>query len=97
MRIVDLDDIVGGPRPRSRKDFILSEAVAIKRALEPRERAAGEGGQAAGVAVEKFSKGCGGRTGCPKNAHARQRWGGHHCGSTKTNRAPLPGSDNTES
>jgi len=42
VRVVDLDDIVRGEHAENtyRKDFTLSEAVAIKRALEPKERAA---------------------------------------------------------
>ena len=40
--VVDLDEIVRGEFAENshRKDFTLSEAVAIKRALEPIERAA---------------------------------------------------------
>src|SRR5690349_19827099 len=42
VRVIDLDDIARGGFAENayRKDFTLSEAVAIKRALEPREREA---------------------------------------------------------
>jgi ParB/RepB/Spo0J family partition protein len=42
-----------------RKDFTLSEAVAIKRALEPIERAAAKERMLAGKPMEKFSEGNG--------------------------------------
>src|SRR5262245_38185093 len=55
--VVDLDHIARGEFAENaiRKDFTLSEAVAIKRALEPVERAAAkerqrEGGRAGGQA-----------------------------------------------
>jgi N6-adenosine-specific RNA methylase IME4/ParB-like chromosome segregation protein Spo0J len=57
VRVVDLDEIVRGEFAENacRKDFTLSEAVAIKRALEPLEREAAkerqrEGGRAGGQA-----------------------------------------------
>jgi N6-adenosine-specific RNA methylase IME4 len=45
--VVDLDSIVRGEFAENtfRKDFTLSEAVAIKRAVEPREKAAAKGRQ----------------------------------------------------
>jgi len=59
--VVDLDEIVRGEFAENacRKDFTLSEAVAIKRALEPIERAAAkerqrEGGRAGGEGSGKL-------------------------------------------
>lgn len=59
VRIVDLDDIARGEHAENthRKNFTLSEAVAIKRALEPRERQAASDRMRAGVPLEKFSEG----------------------------------------
>jgi ParB/RepB/Spo0J family partition protein len=53
--VVDLDDIVRGEFTENtvRKDFTLSESVAIKRALEPLERAAAQERMAS---PEKFSE-----------------------------------------
>jgi ParB family transcriptional regulator, chromosome partitioning protein len=57
--VVALDDIVHGEfaENTARKDFTLSEAVAIKRALEPVERAAAKERMLTGKPLEKFSKG----------------------------------------
>lgn len=59
--IVDLDAVVRGEFAENtmRKDFTLSEAVAIKRALEPIEKAAAQDRMRAGRPLEKFSKGNG--------------------------------------
>ena len=56
---VDIDKVVRGEFAENshRKDFTLSEAVAIKRALEPIERAAANARQRAGKPLENFSKG----------------------------------------
>jgi ParB-like nuclease domain/MT-A70 len=56
--VVALDDIVHGEfaENTARKDFTLSEAVAIKRALEPVERAAAKERMLTGKPLEKFSK-----------------------------------------
>ena len=53
--VVDLDDIVRGEFAENayRKDFTLSEAVAIKRALEPIERAAAKERQREGSRTDK--------------------------------------------
>jgi N6-adenosine-specific RNA methylase IME4 len=61
VNIVDLDEIVRGEFAENtyRKDFTLSEAVAIKRAVEPIERAAAQERMRAGRPSEKFSKGNG--------------------------------------
>jgi ParB/RepB/Spo0J family partition protein len=61
VNVVDLDSIVRGEFAENscRKDFTLSEAVAIKRALEPIERAAARQRMVAGKPLEKFSKGNG--------------------------------------
>jgi N6-adenosine-specific RNA methylase IME4 len=57
--IVDLDDIARGEfaENAARKDFTLSEAVAIKRALEPIERAAAKQRQREGA--RRGGKACG--------------------------------------
>jgi ParB/RepB/Spo0J family partition protein len=57
--VVDLDAVVKGEFAENlhRKDFTLSEAVAIKRALEPIERAAAKKRMLAGKPSEKFSEG----------------------------------------
>jgi ParB/RepB/Spo0J family partition protein len=57
--IVPLDDIVRGEfaENTARKDFTLSEAVAIKRALEPIEKAAAQERMLTGKPLEKFSGG----------------------------------------
>ena len=59
--VVDLDDITRGEYAENvhRKDFTLSEAVAIKRALEPIEREAAKERMHAGKPLEKFSEGNG--------------------------------------
>ena len=61
VNVIDLDDIARGEYAENvhRKDFTLSEAVAIKRALEPLERAAAkerqrEGGRSGGKASGKL-------------------------------------------
>jgi N6-adenosine-specific RNA methylase IME4/ParB-like chromosome segregation protein Spo0J len=61
IKAVDLTDIVKGEYAENaiRKDFTLSEAVAIKRALEPAEREAAKARMLAGKPSENFS---GGRT-----------------------------------
>src|SRR5262249_784353 len=65
---INLDKIVRGEFAENtcRKDFTLSEAVAIKRALEPLERTAAkerqrEGGRAGGQASGKLPQASGGR------------------------------------
>jgi ParB family transcriptional regulator, chromosome partitioning protein len=57
--VIDLDDIVRGEFAENtyRKDFTLSEAVAIKRALEPIERARAKERMLAGRPSGKFPKG----------------------------------------
>src|SRR5262245_14395302 len=57
--VVDLDAVVRGEFAENavRKDFTLSEAVAIKRALEPVERAAAKERMLAGKPSGKFPKG----------------------------------------
>jgi N6-adenosine-specific RNA methylase IME4/ParB-like chromosome segregation protein Spo0J len=57
--VVDLEKVALGEFAENavRKDFTLSEAVAIKRALEPVERAAAKERMTAGKPLEKFSKG----------------------------------------
>jgi N6-adenosine-specific RNA methylase IME4/ParB-like chromosome segregation protein Spo0J len=59
VRIVDIDAVVRGEFAENavRKDFTLSEAVAIKRALEPVERAAAKERMLAGKPSGKFPKG----------------------------------------
>jgi ParB-like chromosome segregation protein Spo0J len=59
--VVDLDEIARGEFAENavRKDFTLSEAVAIKRALEPIEREAAQKRMLAGRPLEKFSEGSG--------------------------------------
>jgi ParB/RepB/Spo0J family partition protein len=59
--IVDLDEIARGEFAENavRKDFTLSEAVAIKRALEPLEKVAAQKRMLAGKPLEKFSEGNG--------------------------------------
>jgi N6-adenosine-specific RNA methylase IME4 len=59
--VVDLDEIARGEFAENavRKDFTLSEAVAIKRALEPLEKAAAKERMLAGKPLEKFSEGNG--------------------------------------
>jgi ParB/RepB/Spo0J family partition protein len=59
--VIDLKHIVRGEFAENahRKDFTLSEAVAIKRALEPLERAAAKKRMLAGRPLENFSKGNG--------------------------------------
>jgi ParB/RepB/Spo0J family partition protein len=56
--VVDLDEIARGEFAENavRKDFTLSEAVAIKRALEPLEKAAAKERMLAGKPLEKFSE-----------------------------------------
>jgi ParB/RepB/Spo0J family partition protein len=63
VKIVDLDAVVRGEYAENaiRKDFTLSEAVAIKRALEPIERAAAKERMRAGKPLENFSEGNSGR------------------------------------
>lgn len=58
-RVHDLPEIVRGEfaENTARKDFTLSEAVAIKRTLEPGERAAAKKRMLSGEPSEKFSKG----------------------------------------
>ena len=55
--VVDLDEIVRGEFAENaiRKDFLPSEAVAIKRALEPVEKAAAKERMAEGGKVGKVS------------------------------------------
>jgi ParB/RepB/Spo0J family partition protein len=57
--VVDLDEIARGEFAENaiRKDFTLSEAVAIKRALEPIERAKAKKRMLVGKPSEKFSEG----------------------------------------
>ena len=57
--VVDLDAVVRGEfaENANRKDFTLSEAVAIKRRLEPIERAAAKQRMLAGKPSGKFPKG----------------------------------------
>jgi N6-adenosine-specific RNA methylase IME4 len=57
--VVDLGAVVKGEHAENsfRKDFTLSEAVAVKRALEPIERAAAQERMRAGRPMENFSKG----------------------------------------
>jgi N6-adenosine-specific RNA methylase IME4/ParB-like chromosome segregation protein Spo0J len=57
--VVDLAAVVRGEFAENsfRKDFTMSEAVAIKRVLEPLERAAAKGRMLGGRPSEKFSKG----------------------------------------
>jgi N6-adenosine-specific RNA methylase IME4/ParB-like chromosome segregation protein Spo0J len=59
VKIVDLDQVARGEYAENtfRKDFTLSEAVAIKRALEPIERAKAKERMLAGKPSEKFSEG----------------------------------------
>jgi ParB/RepB/Spo0J family partition protein len=59
INVVDLDAVVRGEFAENscRKDFTLSEAVAIKRAIEPLERAAAKERMLAGRPSENFSKG----------------------------------------
>jgi ParB/RepB/Spo0J family partition protein len=59
VRIVDLDSIVSGEHAENaeRKDFTLSESVAIKRALEPLEKARAKERMLAGKPSGKFPKG----------------------------------------
>jgi len=59
VRVLDLDRIVRGEYAENafRKDFTLSEAVAIKRALEPMERETARARMVAGQPSENFSKG----------------------------------------
>ena len=62
VNVVDLDEIVRGEFAENtcRKEFTLSEAVAIKRKLEPLERAAARERMRAGkTPSEKFSEGTG--------------------------------------
>ena len=61
VNVVDLDAVVRGEFAENavRKDFTLSEAVAIKRALEPVERAKAKERQLAGRPVGKFPEGKG--------------------------------------
>jgi ParB-like chromosome segregation protein Spo0J len=61
VRVVDLDEIARGEYAENtyRKDFTLSEAVAIKRALEPMEREAALARMRAGRPLEDSSKGNG--------------------------------------
>jgi N6-adenosine-specific RNA methylase IME4 len=59
VRIVDLENLITGEAAENfeRKDFTLSEAVAIKRALEPDLRHAAAARQAAGTRVQSLHKG----------------------------------------
>jgi ParB/RepB/Spo0J family partition protein len=59
--VVDLDAVVRGEFAENthRKDFTLSESVAIKRAFEPMERAAAKARMLAGKPLENFSEGNG--------------------------------------
>jgi ParB family chromosome partitioning protein len=59
VNVVNLDDIVRGEFAENmcRKPFTLSEVVAIKRELEPLERAAARERMLAGKPSEKFSEG----------------------------------------
>ncbi len=59
--IVNFNEIVRGEYAENsiRKDFTLSEAVAIKRALEPIEREAAQKRMRSGKPLENFSKGNG--------------------------------------
>ena len=59
VNVVNLDAVVRGEFAENvfRKDFTLSEAVAIKRALEPLERAAAKERMFAGKPSENFSEG----------------------------------------
>jgi ParB/RepB/Spo0J family partition protein len=59
VHVVNIDAIVRGEFAENthRKDFTLSEAVAIKRALEPLERAEAEKRMRAGKPSENFSEG----------------------------------------
>jgi hypothetical protein len=68
VRVLDLDAVVKGEFAENayRKDFTLSEAVAIKRAIEPLEKAAAkerqrEGGRRGGEAVGKLPEASKGR------------------------------------
>jgi hypothetical protein len=76
--VVDLDEIARGEFAENavRKDFTLSEAVAIKRALEPIERAKAKERMLAGKPSEKFR---GGQGQC-----ARQDRQGDRCASDHT-------------
>jgi len=58
VRMVDLDDILRGEHDENvvRKDFVPSEAVAIARALEPREKAAARERQGARVDLQLVGK-----------------------------------------
>jgi N6-adenosine-specific RNA methylase IME4 len=62
VNVVPLDQIARGEYAENtfRKDFTLSEAVAIKRKLEPREREAARERMLAGKPSEKFSEGANG-------------------------------------
>jgi N6-adenosine-specific RNA methylase IME4 len=58
VRIVNIDSIRAEHAENTvRKDFTLSEAVAVKRALEPIERGAAQERMRAGTPSENFSKG----------------------------------------
>src|SRR6478735_413993 len=59
VNVVDLDEVVRGEFAENsyRKDFTLSEAVAIKRALEPLERAKAKERQGAGAKLAPGAKG----------------------------------------
>jgi N6-adenosine-specific RNA methylase IME4/ParB-like chromosome segregation protein Spo0J len=61
VNVIDLDAVTRGEFAENthRKDFTLSEAVSIKRALEPIERAAAKERMVAGKPLEKFSEGNG--------------------------------------
>ena len=59
VRVVDLENLITGEAAENfcRKDFTLSEAVAIKRALEPDLREAAMARQSAGTPVQSLHKG----------------------------------------
>jgi N6-adenosine-specific RNA methylase IME4/ParB-like chromosome segregation protein Spo0J len=72
--VVVLDNIVRGEFAENtvRKDFTLSEAVAIKRALEPIERAAAKARMLAGKPSGKLPKGRAGDKAAKATGHARR-------------------------
>lgn len=72
--VVALDNIVRGEfaENTARKDFTLSEAVAIKRALEPVEKAAAKTRMLAGRPSGKLPKGRAGDKAAKATGHARR-------------------------
>jgi ParB family chromosome partitioning protein len=78
--VVDIDAIVRGEFAENahRKDFTLSETVAIKRALEPIERAARQAaagharGPTSGEVLHKFE------WACPRQGRSRRGGAPHH-------------------